>query len=141
MFWDSSAIVMVLTPESRSAEMTSLLRAERSLVAWWSMPVECQSAIHRRHREGALPLPVVKQALIRLEGLVEDADFIAPTTKVRERAARVLTAHPLRAADALQLAACLVWCDDSPQGESFVCLDERLRDAARREGFTLVPSA
>jgi hypothetical protein len=45
----------------------------------------------------------------------------------------------LRAADALQLAAALIWCEEQPAGEVFVCLDDRLREAARREGFTLVP--
>jgi hypothetical protein len=71
--------------------------------------------------------------------LVEAADIVAPTPRVRDRAGRVLGAHPLRAADALQLAAALVWCDDAPQGETFVCLDDRLRQAAAREGFTLSP--
>jgi uncharacterized protein len=45
----------------------------------------------------------------------------------------------MRAADALQLAAALVWCDEQPQGEVFVTLDERLADTARREGFTTLP--
>jgi hypothetical protein len=48
--------------------------------------------------------------------------------------------HPLRAADALQLAAALIWVEEQPHGESFVSLDPRLRDSAAREGFTLVPS-
>jgi hypothetical protein len=48
--------------------------------------------------------------------------------------------HPLRAADALQLAAALVWVEEQPHGEGFVSLDGRLRDAAAREGFTLVPA-
>ena len=66
-------------------------------------------------------------------------DFIAPSNRVRERAGRLLATHPLRAADALQLAAALVWCDEAPQGETFVCLDERLSAAARREGFAVLP--
>jgi hypothetical protein len=59
---------------------------------------------------------------------------------VRARASRLLTAHRLRAAHALQLGAALVWCEEQPAGETFVCLDRRLRAAARREGFTLFPS-
>jgi hypothetical protein len=38
------------------------------------------------------------------------------------------------------LAAALVSSEDAPQGETFVCLDTRLRDAARREGFAILPS-
>jgi hypothetical protein len=32
----------------------------------------------------------------------------------------------------------VVWAG-STTGEAFVCLDERLRDAARREGFSVLP--
>jgi hypothetical protein len=46
----------------------------------------------------------------------------------------------LRAADALQLAAALVWCQGDPLQHGFVCLDQRLREAARREGFTALPN-
>jgi hypothetical protein len=102
--------------------------------------VECQSAIYRRYRDGALPEASLTGALARLQTLVLYVDFIVPSTRVRERAGRALAAHPLRAGDALQLAAALVWCEEAPQGDSFVCLDERLREAARREGFTVLPA-
>jgi hypothetical protein len=58
---------------------------------------------------------------------------------VREQAGRVLRLHPLRVADALQLAAALVWCQGDPIHHDFVCLDQRLREAARREGFHILP--
>jgi hypothetical protein len=45
----------------------------------------------------------------------------------------------MRAADAIQLASALVWCKENPAGESFVCLDDRLREAARKEGFSVLP--
>ncbi|MBI3456461.1 MAG: type II toxin-antitoxin system VapC family toxin [Candidatus Rokubacteria bacterium] len=140
MFWDSSAIVPILLAEARSAVMASLLRSDPEFVLWWASPVECQSALYRLHRENRLSLTLLDPALLRLKGVVEDADFIAPTTRVRERAGRLLAAHPLRAADALQLAAALVWCDETPRGDRFVCLDERLRNAARREGFAVLPT-
>jgi len=140
MFWDSSALVPALVPEARSAEVVSLLRADRSPAIWWASPVECQSALHRRHREESLPRASLAAALVRLKGFVEDVDIVAPNGKLRDRAGRILAAHPLRAADALQLAAALVWCDDAPEGETFACLDDRLREAARREGFDVVPT-
>jgi len=140
MFWDSSAVVPALVPEPRSAITASLLRSDAGLALWWASPVECQSALYRRHREGTLPLALLNEALKRLAGLIEDADFIAPTSRVRERAGRLLAAHALRPGDALQLASALVWCNETPQGDVFVCLDEQLREAARREGFALLPA-
>ena len=55
------------------------------------------------------------------------------------RAARLLAVHPLRAADALQLAAALLWCEEQPHAEGFVSLDVKLREAAFKEGFTVRP--
>ena len=101
--------------------------------------MECQSALYRRHREGQLTASQLEQALLRLTALVEDADVVAPTPRLRDRAGRLLAIHALRAADALQLASALVWCEDAPAGETLVCLDGRLRDAARREGFAVLP--
>ena len=51
---------------------------------------------------------------------------------------RVLRLHALRAGDALQLAAALIWCDMRPQGRAFVCADEALTAAAEAEGFAVV---
>jgi hypothetical protein len=139
MFWDSSAVVPVLVTEIQSAPMATLLRTDPGLVLWWASSVECQSAVFRRHREGELPLSALNEALVRLKALVDNADVVAPTERVRERAGRLLAAHPLRAGDALQLAAALIWCNETPQGDSFVSLDDRLREAARREGFAVMP--
>jgi len=58
---------------------------------------------------------------------------------VRARALRLVRTHALGAADALQLAAALVACGERPEALPFVCLDDRLRDAARREGFPVLP--
>jgi len=45
----------------------------------------------------------------------------------------------LRREDALQFAAALVWCQGDPIHHAFICLDQRLREAARREGFHILP--
>ena len=59
----------------------------------------------------------------------------SPGLRVREQAIRLLRLHLLRSADALQLAAALEWAGIPPQGP-FVTLDDRLAEAARREGFS-----
>jgi len=58
---------------------------------------------------------------------------------VREQNHLRFRPYRLRAADAFQLAAALAWCEGHPRGERFLSLDDRLRDAARREGFTVLP--
>ncbi len=64
---------------------------------------------------------------------------IQPGDLVRQRAERLLMVHSLRAADALQLAAALIWSQEAPVGLNIVCLDLNLREAAQKEGFTVLP--
>jgi hypothetical protein len=52
-----------------------------------------------------------------------------------EKALRFLRVHPLRAADALQLAAAFVAAERRPPSLELVTLDDRLVAAARKEGF------
>lgn len=139
MFWDSSAVVPLLVPEEHPGKLAALLGARDSPpfggAPGWNVFPPCTGA----QREASLPERVLKGALMRLEALLESADTIPATDLVRRRAARLLATHPLRAADALQLGAALVCCEERPDGEKFVCLDTRLREVARREGFEILP--
>lgn len=58
---------------------------------------------------------------------------------VRKTAARLLMTHPLMAADSLQLAAALIWSGTPVEKNEFVCLDRKLRESARSEGFIVLP--
>ena len=140
MFWDSSALVPLLVPEPQSATLAALVADDKEATIWWGTPLECHSALHRRHRELPLPAAVMTSAIERIRTVVEHADTVSPSDELRRRAARLLAVHPLRAADALQLAAALLWCEEQPHAEGFVSLDVKLRDAALKEGFSVLPT-
>ena len=74
----------------------------------------------------------------RLKQLAAGWHEIDPSDAVRETAVRFLRVHPLRTADALQLAAAFVAAERRPSSLEIVTLDERLAAAARKEGFVLV---
>lgn len=118
--------------------MKVIAQRDPQFVVWWGTYTECQSALARRTREGGLSQDDRHQALALLEQLADVWTEILPTGKVRTQAGLVLGRHPLRAADALQLAAALVWVSLTPSGEPFNTLDERVATAAEREGFTLM---
>lgn len=139
MFWDSSALIPLLVSVSRSTLLAGLVADDKEATIWWGTPLECHSAIHRRHREQPLAPAVMAGAIERIRTVVEHADTVSPSDELRRRAARLLAVHPLRAADALQLAAALLWCEEQPHAEGFVSLDVKLRDAALKEGFTVLP--
>ena len=121
--------------------LETLLRRDRDVAIWWATPVECASAQARAARGGNLPARRAQAAQRVFAALWRAAFVVEPSTDLRERAARLVHAHPLRAADALQLAAALDWCAGRPAGESLVCLDQRLRRAAWAEGFDVLPAA
>ncbi len=80
----------------------------------------------------------VTRAFDRLRHLADGWHEIEPSEIVRENAIRFHRVHPLRAADALQLAAAFLAAERRPSSLEIVTLDERLADAARKEGFELV---
>jgi uncharacterized protein len=77
-------------------------------------------------------------ALRRLQQLTEAWHEVDPSDAIREAAIRFLRVHPLRTADALQLAAAFMAAERRPPSLEMVTLDDRLADAARREGFAIV---
>jgi predicted nucleic acid-binding protein len=137
-FWDASAILPLLVAEERRDELLAELDRDSRMFVWWGTPVECVSALSRREREGALSLAEATTALERLRALSESWYEVLPSDAVRSTAQRLLRVHPLRAADSLQLAAALVASEGDPARLPFVCLDDRLTEAAQREGFGLV---
>ncbi len=102
--------------------------------------MECCSALSGLRRQGDLAPAGLRQARYILDRLAESWSEITPGPEIREQAVRLLGLHPLRGADALQLAAALIWSDGRPWGQQFVCLDTRLCEAASAEGFSVLPS-
>jgi len=139
IYWDSSALVPLLVAESRSSDCARLLRSDGVMVTWGLTPVEVLSAVHRRHRERSLSLERWQQAQRRLALFRNVWNEVRDLELVAKRAERLLAVHALRAADALQLAAALVACEERPESLSFACLDAGLGAAAGREGFRVVP--
>lgn len=137
-YWDASAIVPLIVAEPGGQALRRIAR-EGEMVTWCLSSVEITSALERRAHEGALRDDDRRSALVNLAQLAEAWIEITAVSPVRERACRLLAVHPLRAADALQLAAALLAANERPTQLDFVCTDQRLRDAAAREGFRLLP--
>ena len=137
-YWDSSAIISLLVVEPESAGRTVLLKEDEQAVTWWASRVECAFALNRLFREHTLDGKGLTQALGNLESFCETCLEILPSEEVRKRALRLLRIHPLRAEDALQLAAALVASREDPASLALITSDERLKSAAEREGFLVL---
>ena len=138
-FWDTSAVVPLCVQGPTSAAVREILTEDASMVVWWGTHTECVSALTRRTREGGTTRADERAARYLLRSLASAWMEMQPNEALRNTAERLLAVHPLRAADALQLAAALTWCGQAPAGQDFVTFDRRLRDASFREGFTVLP--
>lgn len=138
-FWDSSAIVPLVIRETTSADITKLYAEDSQIVVSGTTSVEVWGAIARRRREGDLRTPDLRKARERMSTLRKDWAEVDDVEAIRTRAVRLVEVHPLRSADAMQLAAALTALQDRPAGFSFVTLDERLGEAAEAEGFRILP--
>ncbi len=134
-FWDTSALVPLLVSEAKTARLQAIAAKDPTMFVWWGSEVECVSALARLEREGVLDELTVSLALDRLRQLSSTWHVVDASDALREAAVRFVRVHPLRAADALQLAAAYLASERRPSSLEFVTLDERLAIAARKEGF------
>ncbi len=136
-FWDASALVPLCVHESATSAAVTHLK-EFSPVVWWGSIVEIQSAICRLNRQSTITDAGKEAAVARLETLNRAWREITAGDKLRELALDLLNDYPLKAADGLQLAASLIWCDERPARRNFVCADQRLSGTARSIGFAVI---
>ena len=139
-YWDSCAIVpLCLHDDAFSENMSGLVSNDDSMATWWGSQVECCSAFARVRREGIISSDEEQQSRARLTVLASAWTEVEPSEKVKALAKQLLLRQSLRAADSLQLAAAIVWANGEPDNRAFVTLDKRLREAAKSEGFSVLP--
>jgi predicted nucleic acid-binding protein len=140
-FWDTSALTLLCAHQPASGQARRIAQRCERITIWWATPVEARSVFLRLQREGALETAEVVAALKRLSALRRSIAEILPTEDVRQTAESMLDKYALRAADAFQLGAAMVYCRGQPRDRWFVCFDQRLRTAADVAGFTVLPTA
>jgi len=135
-FWDASALVPLCVQEAATGRARQYLRRFAPVV-WWGSLVEIHSAICRLHRNEEITDSGKAGALARLQLLSRGWSEILPTDELRELATKALDQYLLLAADSLQIAAALIWCDGRPARRSVICADQRLAKAAAAAGFSV----
>lgn len=108
------------------------------MIVWALSRVELLSALARRRREEPGAASRLLAARRDLLSAWERWSEVTALEVVRRHAERVIETHPLRAADALQIAAALVAAEGDPESLPFVTFDRALAAAAEREGFRVL---
>ncbi|MCE7937931.1 VapC toxin family PIN domain ribonuclease [bacterium] len=136
VFLDSSSLIKLYVDEPDAAPVRRLVVESAAVAVSHISRVEATSALARRRREGHLDDGSFAMARAAL-----DADW--PSYAVVDlddaTACALVQRHPLRAMDAVQLAAALGIAATVPgTAFTFVSHDGRLADAARAEGLAVV---
>jgi len=139
-FWDASALVPLCVHEISSPQAHLYIR-KFSPVVWWGSFLEVHGAICRLHRAREISTEQKQGALSGLRLLARGWREVLPDDSIRELAAASLDKYPLRAADSLQLAAALTWCEMRPPKRHFICADQRLAASADAAGFAVLKIA
>jgi len=137
-FWDTSAIVPLLVDEASTPTVRRWLREDQTVTVWALTRTEAFSALCRRHREGTIDAVGLERARTKLSAFAAHWLEVDDLIEVRRHAERLLLDHPLRAADALQLAAAWHWASGRSRRRELVVLDGPLREAGAAVGFTVV---
>jgi hypothetical protein len=135
-FWDSSALIPLCVRQKQTPVATAFF-ANFAVTVWWPTPVEIVSGMTRLVRMGEIDLSELAAGKHIAQTIANTWIPIEPSAMIAAQACLLLELHPLRAADALQLAAALEWCEGRPKGHVFLTFDQRLREAAESVGFTL----
>ncbi len=139
-FWDTSAVVPLCFSERDSQTVRAILKQDPEMVVWWGCIVECHSTWSRLVRQRILTPEGAEQARLALAPLEHEWVEVEPSPSLRDLAGRLTRLHPLSAADAFQLAAALTWCRHRPDHHHLITYDQRLSDAAKLEGFKVLPA-
>lgn len=137
-FWDTSAILPLYCNQAVSPESRRIRRRFKQPIVWWGTHLEVHSGIHRLLREGLLTKKQSTKSLEKWVSLRSLALIVKPDDDVLELAVSSTEKYALRALDAFQLAAALVWCKEKPRNRPFICADTRLGNAAIDAGFDVI---
>jgi uncharacterized protein len=142
-FLDTSALMKRYVAEVGSAWVAGLTNPAAGHSLWIASVtrVELLAALYRRVRTRTLSLADANQtALVFRRELTTHFQPIPANTPLLDRAMLLVAIHPLRAYDALQLAAALFLHDqrlaDGLTARVFICADQVLSQAAVAEGLS-----
>jgi predicted nucleic acid-binding protein len=136
LYWDTSALFAFLISEKSSSKLREFIENQQSSKAYTSMitPLEFESAIQRRLTERTLTALEADHAKLFGIEFRKNAYLVPLDHNTLDTALHLQKIYWLRPGDAIQLASARLGTDN-PSKVLLLCLDEKLTEAAKREGF------
>jgi uncharacterized protein len=136
--FDTSALIKRYLHEQGSARVRRLLQTGGAIFyQTFLTPVEMTSAFYRQHRDGQISIEELS-LLLRSYAVHSRSEYLlVPCSEsLTDLAVALISRHPLRALDALQLASALKLRNALPPSAPplvFISADDRLVRTARQE--------
>lgn len=137
-FWDTSALVPLVTREVRTPDVQRLLSQDGNVAVSFITPVELTSTMWRRGRRW-IDQVAFRRSLFKIAELEANWTTVDEHELVLKLARQLVTQYVLRTGDAIQLATAMIFVDGHPEDLPFVSLDNDLRRAATSERFVVLP--
>lgn len=134
LFVDSSVLVKLYIAEPASERMREAAAQGHPLAASRLSFAEIHATLARRRREGLLAASELEQLRLRFADDWEELMQVPVGVEILSLVPGLCERHPLRGADALQLASALLLRQEGLE-VTFACSDRRLLGAAVSEGL------
>lgn len=137
-YWDSSAIVSVSLSEKSGPAIHACIENSPPRSAYTSVLtfLEVESALLRKLNERSIDARMADQGRKLAIGFRHSLQLIVADLLILDLALHLQKLYGLRPGDAIQLASARAGAED-PSKVDFLCLDEKLNEAARGEGFNV----
>jgi predicted nucleic acid-binding protein len=136
LYWDTSALFAFVIAEKHSGQIRDQVAKQGVSATYTAIitPLEFESAIQRRLSERTLNLREADRARLFGVDFRKRAYLLPLDQNALDTALHLQKIYGLRPGDAIQLASARLGTDN-PSRVRFLCLDERLTEAAKLEGF------
>lgn len=129
-YFDTSALVKNYIQEAGSRRVRELLETYE-FVSSAIAPIEMQSAVRRRHRQGEITRPNYNSILSRIKQDRAFWQLVEPVPEVLAKAEAIGMGYDVRTLDAVHLASAIIIQNSIDTLLPFVTADERQLTAAR----------
>lgn len=135
-YWDTSALLALIFAEPRGDDLRRLAHKGGALPGYTSFFsfIEMESAYSRRLSDGALKSSQLPELRLKAQKLESTLGLIWADEETLRDARHLVLEQGLRPGDALQLASARLLLRDK-DGAAFICLDEKLNQAAQSVGL------
>jgi predicted nucleic acid-binding protein len=141
LYLDTSALVKIYVDERGSLGCRGAVSGADLIATSALAYVEARAAFSRRRREGGLGAKSYRKVIEYLDEDWPSYAVVDVTERVIREGARLAERHRLRAYDAVHLASAGILRDESrAEPMVFASWDAKLGRAARREGYSLLPT-